>query len=50
MSMLLPSCLQFSVSFTVEIDRPIRIVIRPQDLLGELPEILAAMKSKGLKP
>ena len=35
---------------TVEIDRPIRIVIRPQDLLGELPEILAAMKSKGLKP
>lgn len=35
---------------TVEIDRPIRIVIRPHDLLGELPEILAAMKSKGLKP
>lgn len=35
---------------TVEIDRPIRIVIRPHDLMGELSEILTCMQAKGLKP
>jgi len=34
---------------TIEIDRPIRIVINPDDLMGELPLILKAMQQKGLK-
>jgi hypothetical protein len=35
---------------TVLIDRPIRIVIRPHDLMTELQEILSALNERGLKP
>jgi hypothetical protein len=35
---------------TVEISRPVQIVIKPQDLITELPAILSAMKQKGFQP
>lgn len=34
---------------TVTVDRPVRIVIRTNDALAELQQILASMQAKGLK-
>ncbi len=35
---------------TIEINRPIQITLRPEDLLSDLPRILGAMQQKGLRP